>query len=92
MTTMTDEAAKEIAEKTVKKFGAADKNVCFILNEKSSCEVLSTIDEDRLVEVAINLIFKLLGDDAEAAFKDAAKQVKELRKKEKKDAKRKKRA
>ena len=92
MTTMTDKAAKEIAEKTVKKFDDAGREVCFILKDKKTCNIFNTMETADLADVAMELLFELAGDNAEAVFKDAVKQAKELKKKEKKDAKRKNRA
>lgn len=92
MTTMSDEAAKKIAEKTVKKYESAGRKVFIILENGDKCWGRGTIDDEELVEVVLNLVFELTGDDAEAFFKYAAKQAKQLKKAEAKNAKRKNRA
>ena len=94
MTTMTDEAAKKIAESTIKKYENAGRNALIIIcgNNGTSAAACSNMNDDDVIEAALGLVCKIAGDLAETIFKDAAKQAKELRKKEKKDAKRKKRA
>lgn len=92
MTTMSDEAAKKIAEKTVKKYESAGRKVFIILENGDKCWGSGTMDNVELAEATLNLIFELTGDDAEAFFKDAIKQAKQLKKAEAKDAKRKNRA
>ena len=94
MTTMTDEAAKKIAESTAKKYDDAGRNVLVLIgnNNNTSTAVCSNMNGDDAVKAALGLICELAGDLAETVFKDAAKQTKQLRKAEVKDAKRKKNA
>ena len=87
MTTMTDEAAKKIAEKTVKKFASADRKVCFILKDKKSYSVFNTMETADLLDEAMSLLFELAGDNAEAIFKNAVKQAKQLKKEKKRGSK-----
>lgn len=94
MTTMSDEAAKKIAESTAKKYADAGRNVLVLIgnNNNTSAAVCSNMNGDDAVEAALGLIYELAGDMAETIFKDAAKQAKQLKKAETKDAKRKKNA
>lgn len=92
MTTMSDEAAKKIAESTIKKYENAGRKMFIILDNDSTCWGSGTMNNIEVIEATLNLICKLTGDDAEAFLKDAAKQAKQLRKAEAKDAKRKNRA
>ena len=92
MTTMTDEAAKKIAESTIKKYENAARKMFIILENSGKCWCRGTMTDSEAVEAAINLAYELAGDEAEVMFKDAAKQAKQLRKEEAKDAKRKKNA
>lgn len=94
MTTMSDEAAKKIAESTAKKYDDAGRNVLVLIgnNNNTSAAVCSNMNGDDAVEAALGLICELTGDLAETVFKDAAKQAKQLKKAEAKDAKRKKNA
>lgn len=94
MTTMTDEAAKKIAESTAKKYHDAGRNVLVLIgsNNNTSAAVCSNMNNDDAVEAALGLICEIAGDLAETIFKDAAKQAKQLKKARKDDAKRKNRA
>lgn len=94
MTTMTDKAAKKIAESTAKKYADAGRNVLVLIgnNNNTSAAVCSNMDGDDAVEAALGLICEIAGDLAETIFKDAAKQAKQLKKAEAKNAKRKNRA
>lgn len=92
MSTMTDEAAEKIAESTVKKYNDAGRKMFIILDNDSACWGSGTMNDIEVVEATLNLIYKLIGDGAESFFKDAAKQAKQLKKAEAKDAKRKKNA
>lgn len=94
MTTMSDEAAKKIAESTVKKYNDAGRNVLVLIYGKNntSAAVCSNMNGDDVMEAALGLVYELAGDKAETIFKDAAKQAKQLKKTEAKDAKRKKNA
>ena len=94
MTTMTDEAAKKIAESTIKKYNDAGRNALIIIcgNNGTSAAACSNMNSEDAIEAALNLIQEVAGDSTETVFKDAVKQAKELKKKEKKDAKRKNRA
>lgn len=92
MTTMSDEAAKKIAENTIKKYGNADRKMFIILENGSTYWGSGTMDGIEAIEAAFDLIYILAGDSAEAFFKDAIKQAKQLKKAEAKDAKRKKNA
>lgn len=94
MTTMTDKAAKKIAESTAKKYSDAGRNALVLIsnNNNTSAAVCSNMNGDDVVEAALGLIYKVAGDLAETIFKDAAKQAKQLKKAEAKNAKRKNRA
>lgn len=92
MSTMSDEAAKKIAESTIKKYENAGRKAFIILDNDSQCWGSGTMNDIEVVEATLNLIYKLTGDGAEAFLKDAAKQAKQLKKAEAKDAKRKKNA
>lgn len=92
MATMTDKAARDIAEKTIKKYESAGRKIFIILENGDKCWGSGTMDNVELAEATLNLIFELTGDDAEAFFKDAIKQAKQLKKAEAKNAKRKNRA
>lgn len=94
MTTMSDEAAKKIAESTVKKYNDAGRNALVLIgnNDNASAAACSNMNGDDVVVAALELIYELAGDLAETIFKDAAKQAKQLKKAEAKDAKRKKNA
>lgn len=94
MTTMTDEAAKKIAESTAKKYDDAGRNVLVLIgnNNNTSATVCSNMNDNDVIEATLELIYKLAGDLAETILKDAAKQARQLKKAEAKDAKRKKNA
>lgn len=94
MATMTDKAAKKIAESTVKKYNGAGRNALVLIgnDNNTSAAVCSNMSGEDTVEAALGLICELTGDLAETVFKDAAKQAKQLKKAEAKDAKRKNRA
>lgn len=94
MTTMTEESARKIAESTIKKYENAGRNALIIIcgNNGTSAAACSNMNGEDAIEAALNLVQEVAGDSAETIFKDAAKQAKELKKKEKKDAKRKKNA
>lgn len=94
MTTMSDEAAKKIAESTVKKYNDAGRKAMVVIrgDNNISAAVCSNMDDDDAGEVALGLIYELAGDLAETVLKDAAKQAKQLKKAKAKNAKRKKNA
>lgn len=94
MTTMTDEAAKKIAESTIRKYNNAGRNaMIFICGNKNTLAAFSSnMSAEDAVEAALGLVHELAGDLAETVFKDAAKQAKQLKKEEAKNAKRKKNA
>lgn len=94
MTTMSDESAKKIAESTVKKYNDAGRNALVLIgnNNNTSAAACSNMNGEDTVEAALGLICEIAGDLAETIFKDAAKQAKQLKKAETKDAKRKKNA
>lgn len=94
MTTMSDEAAKKIAESTAKKYDDAGRNALILIgnNNNTSAAVCSNMSGEDTIEAALGLICELAGNLAETVFKEAAKQAKQLKKAEAKDAKRKKRA
>lgn len=94
MTTMSDESAKKIAESTVKKYDDAGRKVMVVIrcDNNTSAAVCSNMNGEDAAEAILGLIYELAGDKAEAVFKDAAKWAKQLKKAEKKDAKRKKNA
>lgn len=94
MTTMSDESARKIAESTIKKYNNAGRNALILIhgNNNTSAAVCSNMDDGDAVEAALSLVYELTGDKVEAVFKDAARQAKQLKKAEAKDAKRKKNA
>lgn len=94
MTTMTDEAAKKIAESTIRKYNNAGRNALIFIygDNNTSAAVCSNMDGEDAIEAALRLVYELAGDLAETVFKDAAKTAKQLKKEEAKDAKRKKNA
>ena len=94
MATMSDESAKKIAESTIKKYKNAGRKALILVygNDNTSAAVCSDMDDGDVSEAALSLVYELKGDRAETIFKDAAKQAKQLKKAEAKDAKRKKRA
>lgn len=92
MTTMTDEATIKIAESIIKKYNNAGRKMLIILKNSGKFWSKGTMNDREAVNVAINLVYELVGERAEAVFKDAAKQAKQLKKEEAKDAKRKKNA
>lgn len=94
MTTMTDEAAKKIAESTIKKYNNAGRNaLIFIYNDNNtSAAACGNVNGEDAIEAVLGLVYELAGDLAETVFKDAAKKAKQLKKEEAKDAKRKKNA
>lgn len=89
MTTMTDEAAKKIAESTIRKYNNAGRNALIFIsgNNNTSAAVCSNMDGEDAIEAALGLVYELAGDLAETVFKDAAKQAKQLRKEETKKEK-----
>lgn len=92
MTTMTDKTAELIAEKTAKKFEDAGRKVAVITKNGDDVNVYNNFTQGELAEIGLNMFLKATGADAEDVLKDVAKQLKALKKQEKKDAKRKKRA
>lgn len=89
MTNMTDAVAKTIAEKTIQKYKDADRKAAVILEVDGRYQacISNLVSNEDLVEAALNLIVNLTGDDAEAFFKIAAKQAKQLKKARKHDTK-----
>lgn len=92
MTTMSDEAAELIAEKTAKKFEDAGRKAAVITKNGYDVNVYNNLTQGELAGIGLKIFLKTAGEDAEDALKDVAKQIKALKKQEKKDAKRKKNA
>lgn len=94
MTTMSDEAVKKIVKNTIEKYTNANRKALIIVcsDNNTSAVICSNMEEMDAVEAGLTLVYELIGDKAETVFKDAAKQVKQLKKAKVKDAKRKNRA
>ena len=88
MTTMTDEAAEKIVQKTIDKFKKAKRKVLVVSVNDDEAYVGATMKKEPLTQILVEVIAHIAGDNAEDIFKQAAKDYK----KEKKNAKRKKNA
>lgn len=90
MTTMTGEAAKKIAESTIKKYNNANRNAMIVFfknDDLTSVSLYSNMSLDNIIAVALGVVNNLTEEQAEDVFKDAAKQAKQLRKEETKKEK-----
>lgn len=84
MTTMTDEAAKQIAQKTIQKFEDADKNAFLVMTNDKSHVVYRTENTkpEDIVDVFVNVLYEL-----SPSRKDFIKNLKLITKIAKKESK-----
>lgn len=77
MTTMTNEAAEKIAEQTLKKYEAANRDAFMILldNEDTSMYIERTngLKENVLADVCVNILMELLREDFVREMKNVIK-------------------
>lgn len=77
MTTMTNEAAEKIAEQTLKKYEAANRDACMIFLDKegeSICiERTNGLKEIVLAEVCVNILMELLRENFVREMKNVIK-------------------
>lgn len=92
MTTMSKEAAEKIAENTVKKFENAGRKAMVILKDGHKIKTVQSLSPEEVAEIGLNLFIEIMDDESEYILKEVAKQLKHMRKEEKKNAKRKNRA
>lgn len=92
MTTMSKESAEKIAESTVKKYENAGRKAMVILKDGHEIKTVQSLSPEEVAEIGLNLFIEIMDDESEYMLKEVAKQLKHMRKEEKKNAKRKNRA
>ena len=92
MTIMSKASAEKIAESTVKKYENAGHKAMIVLKNGDKVKSVQNLSPREVAEIGLNLFIEVMGGDSEYMLKETVKQLKHMRKEEKKNAKRKNRA